>query len=291
VGDAVRRVTSDCGCAAVIVRDALLPLLGAVVGLAATFAVMWRLDPVLTLLALAVVPCMALALRIHAGPMLERSYEHQEAEARVYEVVEGTLVALPTVQAFGGEAREDARLAASTDAVLQTVVRATDVQLRFRIVVGALTALGTAGILWVGARHTLEGRLTLGTTLVFLSYLASLYAPIETLMYASSTVQDAAGSARRVLEALAGTRRWATRPGRGCGHRAGPGRWCSRASRRATRPVAPCCTASRSRWPPARRWRSWAPRGRARARWPRWCRASSTRGPGACCSTARTCAR
>jgi ATP-binding cassette subfamily B protein/subfamily B ATP-binding cassette protein MsbA len=38
--------------------------------------------------------------------------------------------------------------------------------------------------------------------LVFLAYLRALYAPLEALMYSSSTVQGAAGSAQRVLDIL-----------------------------------------------------------------------------------------
>jgi ATP-binding cassette subfamily B protein/subfamily B ATP-binding cassette protein MsbA len=65
-----------------------------------------------------------------------------------------------------------------------------------------MTALGTAAILWIGARHALAGSLSVGSILVFLTYLSSLYAPLETLMYTSATIQGASGSARRVLEVL-----------------------------------------------------------------------------------------
>jgi ATP-binding cassette subfamily B protein/subfamily B ATP-binding cassette protein MsbA len=48
----------------------------------------------------------------------------------------------------------------------------------------------------------LDGSLTVGVLLVFLAYLASLYAPLESIMYTSMMIQGAAGSARRVLEIL-----------------------------------------------------------------------------------------
>src|SRR5207237_8081115 len=80
---------------------------------------------------------------------------------------------------------------------------ATDVQVRFKILIGVITAVGTAGIMWLGAEQVLAGRLTVGGLLVFLSYLASLYAPLNTLAFSSSTVQAATGRARRVLELLA----------------------------------------------------------------------------------------
>ncbi len=202
VGDSIRRVTSDCSCVAAIVRDALLPVLAATFSLIAMFAIMWRLDAMLTLLALAVVPGMVLVFRRYARPMLERSYEQQEVEGRMYNVVEQTLSAIPVVQAFGREERADREFQDTTAAVLRAALATTNVQFWFKILMGLSTALGTAAIIWVGGCHVLDGALTVGSILVFLSYLASLYEPLEALMYSSTTIQGAAGSARRVFEIL-----------------------------------------------------------------------------------------
>jgi ATP-binding cassette subfamily B protein/subfamily B ATP-binding cassette protein MsbA len=59
----------------------------------------------------------------------------------------------------------------------------------------------------------LDGRLTVGGILVFLAYLTALYGPLQTLMYAPTTTQGAAGSARRVLEILDTRRDVDDRPG------------------------------------------------------------------------------
>ena len=45
VGDSIRRVTTDCGCVSVIVKDAVLPFAAALISFAAMFLVMWRLEP------------------------------------------------------------------------------------------------------------------------------------------------------------------------------------------------------------------------------------------------------
>jgi ATP-binding cassette subfamily B protein/subfamily B ATP-binding cassette protein MsbA len=213
VGDSIRRITTDCGCVATIVRDALLPLGVALVTLFSMFAIMWRLDALLTLLALAVVPGMAFTLYRYAGPMLERSYQQQEVEGKIYDFVEHHLSAVPVVQAFGQEDEADRRFATTTGAALGAALSTTSVQLRFKILTGLMIALGTAGILWVGGQHVLDGRLSVGSVLVFLSYLVSLYGPLETLMYTSSTIQGAAGSVRRVLEILESDPEVADRPG------------------------------------------------------------------------------
>ncbi len=202
VGDSIRRVTTDCGCVSVIVKDALLPFIAAVITFAAMFFVMWRMDPGLTLAAVAVAPWLLLVLRRYMQPMLDTSYAQQDAEGKIYEVMERTLSAVPVVQAFGREAECDRAFARVTDRAVDTAMDSAAVGLKFKILIGLGTALGTAAIIWIGAQSVLAGRITVGDLLVFLAYLAALYGPLETLMYAPSTTQGAAGSAKRVLEIL-----------------------------------------------------------------------------------------
>jgi ATP-binding cassette subfamily B protein/subfamily B ATP-binding cassette protein MsbA len=181
--------------------------------LVAMFGVLWRINAALTLLSVSVVPLMIVAFHRYARPMLERSWEQQEIEGRMYDVVEQTFAAMPVVQAFSRETFNDARFRRATGDSLAAAVSLLDVQMKFKILIGLATALGTAVILWVGARQALAGEMTVGTILLFLSYLAALYAPIETVMYTGSTLQGAAGSARRVLEVLQARREVTDKPG------------------------------------------------------------------------------
>ena len=212
VGDSMRRVTADCGCVSVIVKDALLPFAAAVVSFAAMFYVMWRIDPGLTLVAVAVAPWLVWVLRRYMQPMLETSYAHQDAEGRIYDVMERTLSAVPVVQAFGQEQACDREFARATNTAIDTAVDSVVVGLKFKVLTGLGSALGTAAIIWMGAQSVLAGRITVGDVLVFLAYLAALYGPLETLMYAPSTTQGAAGSARRVRDILQTRREVADRP-------------------------------------------------------------------------------
>src|SRR5262249_25118374 len=156
----------------------------------------------LSLLALTVVPGMALVFWRYAAPMAEESYKQQEAEGGLYAHIEQTLSAIPVVQAFGREDDADRRFETRYRATLGAALAATDVQLRFKVLMGLATTVGTAITLWVGASHVLDGRLSVGSVIVFLSYLSSLYQPLETLMYTPSTIQGALGSVRRVEEVL-----------------------------------------------------------------------------------------
>src|ERR1043165_6783083 len=126
VGDNIRRVTSDCTCVATILKDALMPSLSSLITLGAMFAIMWRIDSSLTLLALAVAPCMMLVFQLYARPMMERSYEQQEIEGRIYDVVEQPFSAMPVVQAFGREDLNEARFKQATRDTLSATVSLTN---------------------------------------------------------------------------------------------------------------------------------------------------------------------
>jgi len=202
VGDSIRRITADCTCVSIIVKDALLPVCSALISLVAMFCILWRLDSKLSLLALLVVPYMMFVFWKFAGPMMERSYRLQNVEGRIYEILERTFSAIPIVQAFGREELNRSQFTAATQSTLAATLSLTRVELQFKILIGAATALGTAGIIWIGTQHVLAGQLSLGTILAFLSYIGSLYAPLESIMYTTSTIQGASGSARRVLEVL-----------------------------------------------------------------------------------------
>ncbi|MCX6904827.1 MAG: ABC transporter ATP-binding protein [Verrucomicrobia bacterium] len=213
VGDNIRRVTTDCACVSVILKDALLPVISAAASLGIMFAILWRVDATLTLLALAVVPWMALVFRLYAQPMLDLSSKQQEAEARLYQFAEQTFSAMPVIQAFGAEGRNDRRYAAATRDTITATLALTRVQLRFKLWMGLVMAAGTSVILWVGVLYAMTGHLSIGTILLFLSYLASFYEPLAAVNYTTMIVQGAAGSAKRVLEILTAQVEVTDRPG------------------------------------------------------------------------------
>jgi ATP-binding cassette, subfamily B, bacterial len=213
VGDNIRRVTSDCTCISTILKDALLPVLSSAVTLVMMFGLMWSLNIPLTLLALAVVPYMIWVFRRYAQPMMDLSYEQQQTESRIYDLVEQTFSAMPAVQAFCREPLNDRRFAQINRDTLAATMTLTRVELWFKILMGLATAVGTAAILWLGARLNQGGVLSVGTIVLFLSYLGSLYEPLESMMYTLSTIQAATGSARRVLEVMETEREIVDKPG------------------------------------------------------------------------------
>src|SRR2546426_1204928 len=109
LGDMIARVTGDSYCVNTLVADALIPAVQALLMLGAMFFVMWNLQPTLTLVALGVLPFLAIVIRVLARPIKDRNREQRDLEGKMMSVVEQTLSAVPAVQAFTREDIEEAR--------------------------------------------------------------------------------------------------------------------------------------------------------------------------------------
>jgi ATP-binding cassette, subfamily B, bacterial len=202
VGDLTRRVVTDAICVRSLVTGVVLPVTAALFRLAVMIFVMFRLDAVLSLLALAVAPAIVALIRIFDRPMTERTYHHQRLEGDVMALAEQTLTSLPLVQAYGREHEHDQQFRDLSRSAVRASLDATKSQLIFKVGVAGASAVGTALMMVIGGMHVLDGTLSLGQLLVFMAYLAALYAPMETLAYAFTTFAAAAASARRVFEVL-----------------------------------------------------------------------------------------
>ena len=75
-------------------------------------------------------------------------------------------------------------------------------ELVYWLSISVVFSLGTAGIVWFGSHQVLEGKLTVGELLIFLTYLAQLYEPLNQLSHVGATVANAVVGTQRVFEIL-----------------------------------------------------------------------------------------
>ena len=201
-GDLIRRVSNDSSCVRELILDVGLPIVTALSTLVVVFVVMWHLDRSLALLAICFAPLLGIFMRAFDRPMTERTYEHQQLEGEMMALAEQTLTSIPLVQAFGMEDRENSRYRRLSLRTMKAYLRSLLSQMQFKVGVSSVTTAGQVAITVVGGLHVLEGRLTVGSLLVFQAYLASLYAPMESLAYLSVSFAAAKAKAQRVMEVL-----------------------------------------------------------------------------------------
>lgn len=201
-GDLIRRVTTDSSCIKDLLLNVYQPVVTSLLNLVVMLSVMGRLNLHLSLIAMLITPLLVILIRVLNQPMATSAYAHQQLEADLMAVGEQTLSVLPMIQAFSREVEADQRFRQVSHHTLKAYLQSILTQLQFKVGVTGVTTLGTATMMVLGGLEVAQGRLSLGSLLVFLSYLNALYEPMEALAYLSSGFAGAAASGRRVLEIL-----------------------------------------------------------------------------------------
>jgi ATP-binding cassette subfamily B protein len=202
MGDLMYRITADTFAVQTLMLNGVLPVLQAIAMLIGMFFIMWRMDPMLTMVSLVVVPALYVTIVALDRPIVDAATEMKMTESQVYSLVQWAMGAIRVVQAFGKEEDERLRLLNATQASMRANLRLYNWQTAYSAIVNTVIALGTALVLYVGAEAVLSSKLTLGQLLVFVSYLATLYGPINTMSQTWAQIQGARVGARRVFEIL-----------------------------------------------------------------------------------------
>jgi ATP-binding cassette, subfamily B, bacterial len=202
VGDLMYRITADSFAVQTMIMNGLLPILSAMILLAGMLVVLLPLDATLTLLALTVVPVLFALISSFNKKIVNISTEARERESRVYSLVQWTMSAIKIVQAFTKEEEEHRRFMGASRESLRASLRLYSWQTLYSGVVNLTIAIGTALVIYVGARAVMTHTLTLGQLLVFISYLAQLYTPINQITQSWGMIAGARVGARRVFEVL-----------------------------------------------------------------------------------------
>src|SRR5277367_187212 len=202
VGDLMYRITADSFAVQTMIMNGILPILSAVILLVGMLFVLFPLDPVLTLLALTVVPILFALIASFNQKITSISTEVRERESHVYSLVQWTMSAIKIVQAFTKEEEEHRRFMGASRESLKASLRLYSWQTLYSGVVNLTIAAGTALVVYAGARAVMSGTLSLGQLLVFISYLAQLYTPINQITQSWGMIAGARVGARRVFEVL-----------------------------------------------------------------------------------------
>ena len=202
IGDLMYRVTADTMGIQTLTMNGLFAILSASVLLTGMLLVMLWVDWYLTLLAMAVCPALFCTIALLNKKISSAATEARQKGSTVYSVVQRTLSGIRVIQAFTKEEDEGRRFLQASTESLAADLRLYNLQNFYYAVVNLTIAAGTATILWLGARRVLTGDLSIGEIVVFTSYLASLYTPLNSIFQTYGLVQSAKVGVRRAFEIL-----------------------------------------------------------------------------------------
>lgn len=174
---------------------------------------MLRIDVVLTLLSITVLPITfmaALAMRKHMFPI---SWLVQSRLADIATIVDENVGGSQVVKAFAAEQQQTRLLAGAARRLRWAVEQQIRVMARFGPLMENLVRVGEALVVLYGGFLVLDGAIGPGDIIVFLSYLVMLQVPFRMLAFVLVMAQQAAASAHRIFEVLDETPAIADRPG------------------------------------------------------------------------------
>ncbi len=203
-GELMSRLNNDVVGAQQAVTGTFVTLVSNSVAVVAVLVIMLRLQWLLTLLAVAILPLFIIASR-QVGRVLRavrrKQMEHNAAmSAHMQETlsVSGALL----VKLFARGNYEEGRFAGHAAHVRDLGVRQAIIGRWFFMALGLASAIGTAAVFWTGAVMVINETLTVGTIVALSAYLTQLYGPLSGLSNARVEFATSLVSFERVFEVL-----------------------------------------------------------------------------------------
>ncbi len=201
-GELMSRVTNDVNAlehfvthgSALTIVD-LLRLVGGAI-------ILILLDARLALLVLVPVPILALALR-YFNTRIRPIY--RRVRARLGDInaqLQDSLSGIRVIQAFVQEEQELARFTTESEGYYEARVQGIRYWATFFPSMRFVASMGTVIVLAAGSIMVVNGSLSLGTLVAFLSYTVSFYQPINRLTEIDNVFQEAIAAGERIFELL-----------------------------------------------------------------------------------------
>ncbi|WOC11129.1 Multidrug efflux ATP-binding/permease protein [Gordonia sp. MP11Mi] len=200
-GQIVSRSISDLQIVQGLLAMSPLALGGAVQAVLA-FGVMAWLSPLLTAVAVAVVPLLALLVYASRRRLFAATWSAQQAAADVAGHVEETVTGVRVVKGFGQEERVTDRLATLSARLFREKLRTAKLSAFFAPTMTSIPQLGMVLVIGLGGWLTLHGTITVGTFLAFSTYLATMTGLARVLTNLVVNAQLAKASVTRVYDVI-----------------------------------------------------------------------------------------
>ncbi|KAL1334207.1 hypothetical protein HN51_063105 [Arachis hypogaea] len=201
-GELLSRLSEDTqiikNAATTNLSEAMRNLATALMGLSFMFATSWKL----TLLALAVVPVISVAVRKFGRFLRELSHKTQAAAAVASSIAEESFGAIRTVRSFAQEDYEISRYSEKVSETLSLGLKQAKVVGLFSGGLNAASTLSVIVVVIYGASLTIKGHMTSGDLTSFILYSLSVGSSISGLSGLYTVVMKAAGASRRVFQLL-----------------------------------------------------------------------------------------
>lgn len=204
VGELMSRLNNDVVGAQNAISNTIVGIITNIIQAGAVLAVMLTLEWRLTLVSVVILPLFILAARRLGARLRQIARTHMEVNAQMNAMMNETLNigGALLVKLFGHTALEVSRFDERASKVRDIGVQRAVTGVSFFVIIGLLSAIGTALVYGIGGYLVIQGAFTIGTIVAFGAYLTSLYTALQGLSNAPVEFATSVVSFERVFEII-----------------------------------------------------------------------------------------
>jgi len=204
VGEMMSRLNNDVIGAQNAVSNTIVNIFTDLIQAAAVFSVMVTIEWRLTLISVGILPLFIIAARLSGKRLRDTARQQMDANARMNAMMNETLNigGALLVKLFGRQKTETERFMQRAAKVRDLGVKRAVYGSVFFVIIGLLSAVGTALVYGFGGFQVILGELTIGTIIAFGSYLGMLYQSLQSLANAPVEFSTSVVSFERVFEVM-----------------------------------------------------------------------------------------
>jgi ATP-binding cassette, subfamily B, multidrug efflux pump len=188
-GDLMSRLVNDVGAVRMLLGPGILNFINTPVYYLYGLTIMFSLDVSLTLASLTVYPLALLFVKRSSRLLMERTLRVQEGLGELSARAQQNLSGIHVVKAYAAEAHELSAFAALNTRFQEANLRLARVRGFIGPVMNVVGGVGALVVLWLGGRHVISGRLSVGDLVAFTGYLGLLAWPTMALGWMLSVLQ------------------------------------------------------------------------------------------------------
>lgn len=202
VGVTVSRVINDVAEINELLSQGVITLLGDTIVLIGIIIIMLGMSPKLALLTFIVLPLMVLATWLFSRQARRAFRETRSSVAAVVGDLAEDISGMRAIQAFTREKTSQDRFEQVNLKNRNAYINAMNLSFIFLPSIEILGMLATVIVLWFGGHFVMEGEVTLGIMVAFLSYVSRFFQPIQELSRIYTTFQSAMAGGEQVVNLL-----------------------------------------------------------------------------------------
>ena len=201
-GEIMSYVTNDVQALQNALVDKLIELVTESSVLVGSIVLMFYLDWKLTLITLITVPLVGQAMNIFGKKLKKSGIVIQERLADINSLLQESISAVRVVKSFVRERYEIERFHRQNELNFQAEMKNVQLTSLLTPTVEFLAAITVTFILWIGGYEVVQGDLTAGALVAFLTYAVNLANPVKRISRIYGTVQRAMAAADRVFDVI-----------------------------------------------------------------------------------------